>query len=95
MRIHSSTRIKALEGGGRSPLDPLLGLPYTFLLSISYTIHFSFIIFHFERRGKFVQFGRNVALVYALIVGLMSMDELVVLLSMDELHLGRDAPAEK
>ena len=45
-------------------------------------------------RAKFVQFERNVALVYALIVGLMSMDELVEMLSMDELHHGRDAPAE-
>jgi hypothetical protein len=46
-------------------------------------------------RGKFVQVGRNVALVYALIVGLMSMDELVEMLSMDELHHVRDAPPEK
>ena len=46
-------------------------------------------------RGKFVQVGRNVALVYALIVGLMSVDELVEMLSMDELHHGRDAPPEK
>ncbi len=46
-------------------------------------------------RGKFVQFGRNIALVYALIVGLMLMDELVEMLSMDGLHHGRDAPSEK